>query len=274
MPELPEVETIKRIIEPQIQGLRIENITVNRPEIIAHPSVDEFCRCLRGQTVNNMTRRGKFLLIHLKSGDRLILHLRMTGCLLVTPDDYPQEKHTHLIFDLENGTELRYSDMRRFGRFWMLRKDEEDTYSGMEKLGLEPFSPEFHTEYLIEKLGKRKKPIKECLLDQSVIAGIGNIYSDEILFASKINPLKSANTLTDKEWNTLAEEIPKQLEFFIEKNRITPEDYLRGKGRDYRNTPYLRVYGRTKQPCPECGGALCKCVIGGRSSVYCPTCQS
>ncbi|MCD8197854.1 MAG: bifunctional DNA-formamidopyrimidine glycosylase/DNA-(apurinic or apyrimidinic site) lyase [Lachnospiraceae bacterium] len=274
MPELPEVETIKRIIEPQIQGLRIENITVNRPEIVAHPSADEFCRCLRGQTVSNMTRRGKFLLIHLKSGDRIILHLRMTGCLLVTPNDYPQEKHTHLVFELENGTELRYSDMRRFGRFWMLRKDEEDTYSGIEKLGLEPFSPEFHAEYLIEKLSRRKKPIKECLLEQSVIAGIGNIYSDEILFASKINPLKSANTLTDKEWNTLAEEIPKQLEFFIDKNRITPEDYLRGRGRDYRNTPYLRVYGRTKQPCSKCGGTLRKCVIGGRSSVYCPTCQS
>ena len=133
MPELPEVETIKRVIEPQIQGLVIENVTVKRPEVTAYPTAEEFCRRLTGQTISHMTRRGKFLMIHLESNDRIILHLRMTGCLLLTPADYPQEKHTHIIFSLDDGRELRFSDTRRFGRFWLLGEQETDTYSGIPK---------------------------------------------------------------------------------------------------------------------------------------------
>lgn len=133
MPELPEVETIKRVIGPQIQGLMIDQVTVKRPEVVSYPAADEFCWLLTGQTVSHMTRRGKFLMIWLNSKDRIILHLRMTGCLLLSPADYPEEKHTHIIFSLNNGKELRFSDTRRFGRFWLLRKDEADTYSGVEK---------------------------------------------------------------------------------------------------------------------------------------------
>ena len=135
MPELPEIETIKRVIEPQIQGLTIESVTVKRPEVTAYPTADEFCRLLTGQTVSHMTRRGKFLVIQLNSNDRIILHLRMTGCLLLTPADYPEEKHTHVIFRLSNGKELRFSDTRRFGRLWLLKNGEADTYSGTHKLG-------------------------------------------------------------------------------------------------------------------------------------------
>jgi formamidopyrimidine-DNA glycosylase len=187
MPELPEVETIRRILEPQIKDSVITSVTVNRPEIVAHPTADDFCRLLVGQTVSGMTRRGKFLGIELTSGDCVILHLRMTGCLLVTPSDYPQEKHTHVVFHLKNGMELRFSDTRRFGRFWLSREGETDTYSGIDRLGLEPFDNDFNADYLQSHLGKRKKVIKECLLDQSMIAGIGNIYSDEILYAAKIH---------------------------------------------------------------------------------------
>ena len=142
MPELPEVETIKRVIEPQIQGLVIDKVTVKRPEVVAYPAADEFCGLLTGQNISHMTRRGKFLIIWLNSNDRIILHLRMTGCLLLTPADYPEEKHTHIIFSLSNSIELRFSDTRRFGRFWLLRKDEADTYRGVEKLGIEPFHAE------------------------------------------------------------------------------------------------------------------------------------
>lgn len=181
MPELPEVEAVKRVLEPQIQGLTVKNVIVNRSEVIAHPGADEFCRRLTGKSFSGMARRGKFLLICLEGGYRLVIHLRMTGCLLCTPTDLPVEKHTHLIFRLSNGKELRFSDTRRFGRIWLLENDETDIYSGIEKLGLEPFAPDFSTDYLITRLGKRKKAIKECLLEQSVIAGIGNIYSDEIL---------------------------------------------------------------------------------------------
>lgn len=273
MPELPEIETIKSVIEPQIKGLTIENITVNRPEIISHPTADVFCKAIAGQNISSMARRGKFLIIHLKNESRIILHLRMTGCLLVTPPDYPMEKHTHIIMQLSNGMELRFSDTRRFGRFWLIQRGEEDTYSGIGKLGLEPLSAECNAEYLQGKFAKRKKTIKECLLDQSVVAGIGNIYSDEILFRAKINPTRPANSLTVEEWRRFAAEIPKCLSYFIEKNRITQEDYLQTKGQDYRNTPFLQVYGHGGEPCPVCGEILCRSVIGGRSSVYCPVCQ-
>ena len=273
MPELPEIETIKRVIEPQIQGLTIESVTVKRPEVTAYPTADEFCRLLTGQTVSHMTRRGKFLVIQLNSNDRIILHLRMTGCLLLTPADYPEEKHTHVIFRLSNGKELRFSDTRRFGRLWLLKNGEADTYSGTHKLGTEPLDKLLAAEYLKALLGKRKKTVKECLLDQSVIAGIGNIYSDEILFTAGIYPARPANSLNMEEWERLAAAIPEGFSYFIEVNKITPEEYLETKGQNYRNTPFLQVYGQEGKPCPKCGEMLCRMVVGGRGSVYCPVCQ-
>ena len=273
MPELPEVEMIKQVIEPQIQGMTIERITLNRPEIISHPTSERFCSLLSGQKIAGMERRGKFLRVLLDSGDFFMLHLRMTGGLLLTPPDYPQEKHTHLIFHLSDHHELRFSDMRRFGRFWFLQKGETDTYSGIDKLGIEPFDHELTAAYLQEHFGKRKKTIKECLLDQSVVAGIGNIYSDEILFTAGIYPKRPANSLSDREWENLAVVIPERLIFFIKKNEITAEEYLAGKGKDYRNTPFLQVYGHSGKQCPNCSDTLCRMVIGGRSSVYCPSCQ-
>ena len=273
MPELPEVETIKRVIEPQIQGLTIEMVTIKRPEITAYPAADEFCRRLKGQTVSHMTRRGKFLVIQLNNNERMIVHLRMTGCLLLTPADCPEEKHTHIIFSLSNGKELRFSDTRRFGRFWLLKRDEADIYSGIEKLGAEPSDRLLTAEYLNIHLGKRKKAVKSCLLDQSVIAGIGNIYSDEILFAAGIYPARPANSLNMEEWERLAAAIPERISYFIKANEITPEEYLETRGQDYRNTPFLQVYGQEGKPCTKCGERLCRIVVGGRSSVYCPVCQ-
>lgn len=273
MPELPEVETVRRVLEPQIQRRSIANIIVNRPEIIVRPDRTDFCRILTGQTFAHIERHGKFLMLCLESGDHLILHLRMTGCLLLAPADLPAEKHTHLIFQLDNGKELRFSDTRRFGRFWLIRNGEADTYSGIGKLGIEPFAPELSAEYLCDHFGKRKKAIKQCLLDQSVVAGIGNIYSDEILFAAHICPSRPANSLTGAEWERLGVTIKERLHFFVEKNTIAPEEYLETRGKDYRNTPFLQVYGHDGEPCPVCGETLCRTVIGGRSSVYCPGCQ-
>ena len=273
MPELPEVETIKRVIEPQIQGLMIDEVTVKRPEVVSYPAADEFCRLLTGQTISHMTRRGKFLMIYLNSNDRIILHLRMTGCLLITPADYAEEKHTHIIFRLSNSKELRFSDTRRFGRFWLLKESEADTYSGIEKLGTEPFDKLLTSKYLKALLGKRKKAVKECLLDQSVIAGIGNIYSDEILFTAGIYPARPANSLSMEEWQRLAAAIPERISYFIEVNQITPEEYLETKGQNYRNTPFLQTYGKEGKPCPKCGEIFCRIVVGGRGSVYCPVCQ-
>ena len=273
MPELPEVETIKRVTELQIKDLTIENINVSRPEVIAHPQAHEFINHLTGQRISEVERRGKFLIIKLKSKGKIILHLRMTGCLLVTPKNYPLEKHTHVVFKLSRNKELRFSDTRRFGRFWLIKSGEDDTYSGIAKLGTEPFDKRLTAKYLQEKFGKRKKTIKECLLNQGVLAGIGNIYSDEILFAAKINPKRCADSLNFEEWERLAITIPKLLAFFIEKNTVTPEEYLQSKRRDYQNTPFLKVYGKEGKPCPICGSILQKSVIGGRSSVFCAKCQ-
>lgn len=272
MPELPEIETIKNVIEPQIKGLQIKSVTVNRPEVIERPNAEEFSAQIAGQTVTEMSRRGKFLTVHLNSGDKIILHLRMTGCLLFTLKNYPQEKHTHVVFHFEN-SELRFSDARRFGRLWLIKNGENDTYSGIHKLGLEPFDKNLNSEYLQNNFRKRKKAIKECLLDQSIIAGIGNIYSDEILFRAKIAPSVPANILSQKDCERLAEIIPECLKYFIEKNKISAADYLETKGKDYRNTPFLQVYGKEGEPCPICGETLCRVVIGGRSSVYCKNCQ-
>ena len=274
MPELPEVETVRRVLEPQLRGLAITGVRPNRPEVIARPAADEFCRILTGQTIVAMTRRGKFLGIMLASGDHIAVHLRMTGCLLVAPAGHPAEKHTHVIVFLSSGKELRFSDTRRFGRLWLIRAGEKDTCSGIDKLGLEPFDNRLTASYLQRYFGKRRRAIKECLLDQSAVAGIGNIYSDEILFAANIHPARPANSLSVGEWKRIAFAIPLRLAYFIEKNAIAPEEYLKGKGKDYRNTPFLQVYGRGGEPCSNCATILCRTTIGGRSSVFCPRCQS
>ena len=273
MPELPEVETIRRVVEPQIRGCAIENVLLQRPEIIAHPDAETLCKQLQGQVFSGMARRGKYLIFSLEGGARILLHLRMTGCLLVAQAECPAEKHTHIVFCLNGGRQLRFSDVRRFGRLWLLQKGERDCYSGMEKLGLEPFDPGICAEYFLARWGQRKRAIKECLLEQNVVAGIGNIYSDEILFAAKIHPARPASALTQADWERLAAAIPAYLRYFIEKNRISPEEYWQTKGQDYRNTPFLRVYGRAGQACAICGASLQRIAIGGRSSVFCPVCQ-
>lgn len=273
MPELPEVETIRRVIEPQIRNLTIKEVQVRRPEVIAHPGAEEFCVHLTGQAISSMGRRGKFLTFNMENGDQVILHLRMTGCLLAAPPDMEEEKHTHVVFSLSSGKQLRFSDTRRFGRFWLIKKGEHDSYSGVENLGPEPFDPRFTAEYLKSRLAGRRKAIKECLLDQSVVAGIGNIYSDEILFSANIHPSCPANRLSSEDWQRLGTAVPERLSYFIGKDELTPEEYLEGKGKDYRNGPFLQVYGRQGKPCPVCGQPLCRSVIGGRGSIFCEGCQ-
>lgn len=183
------------------------------------------------------------------------------------------EKHTHLILTLSGGNQIRYIDVRRFGRFWYLKRDEKDAYTGQDKLGIEPDSQKLTALFLKSKLGKRKKPIKEMLHDQSVIAGIGNIYSDEILYAAEIYPEKKCIELDDDEWMRLAEKIPKIISWGIDTNEMTPEEYLKGKGKEYSNIPKLKAYGQAGKPCSRCGTVMEKMTIGGRSSTYCPACQ-
>lgn len=197
----------------------------------------------------------------------------MTGQLLVTPSDYPVEKHTHRQAALSGGCQIRYIDVRRFGRFWYLKADEPDRITGQDKLGLEPLDDALTKDYLKARLGGRKKSIKEMLHDQSVVAGIGNIYSDEILFEAGIYPEEKCFDLTAGDWSRLAAKIKKVIAWGIKANETTPEEYLAGAGKEYRNMPDLRVYGREGQPCGRCGAEIERIVIGGRSSCYCPVCQ-
>lgn len=273
MPELPEVETVRQILEPQIIGQTILSVTINNPQVIAHPDAAAFAERFTDQTVRRMSRRGKFLTIHFENDDRMIIHLRMTGQLLITPADYPDEKHTHLIADLSGGRQIRYIDVRRFGRFWYLLKDEVDTFTGQDKLGLEPTDEAMTADYLKARLGGRKKSIKEMLHDQSVVAGIGNIYSDEILFEAELYPEEKCADLTIGDWNQLTAKIKEVIAWGVTANGMTPEEYLAGAGKEYRNIPDLRVYRREGQPCSRCGAVIERIVIGGRSSCYCPTCQ-
>lgn len=273
MPELPEVETIKRIVESQIKGNTILSVDVRNAQVIACPAPDVFCEKMKGKTITGMSRRGKFLSFHLDNGARLYLHLRMTGQLLVTPEDFPVEKHTHLIMELSNGMQIRYIDVRRFGRFWYLETAESISVTGIDRMGIEPTDKSLTAVYLREKLGKRKKPIKEMLHDQSIVAGIGNIYSDEILFAAGIYPEKKCRDLSDDEWQCLAEQIPIVINWGISANKMTAEEYLAGQGKEYRNAPYLKAYGHEGKPCPICGTLFERITVGGRSSCFCPACQ-
>lgn len=273
MPELPEVETIRRIIEPQIIGRAIQKVEVLNKQVIASPDMEQFVESLTKQKFSNMDRRGKFLIFQLENRDKLFLHLRMTGQLLAMPSDYPAEKHTHLVLHLDNGMQLRYIDVRRFGRFWYIRKDESENITGIDKLGLEPFDEKLTAEYLKNRLSRRKKTIKETLHDQSVIAGIGNIYSDEILYRCGIYPETKCLELSDAAWEKLSHEIPHELSLAIEENKMSSEEYLAGKGKEYRNTPFLKAYGHEGKICSICGSKFKKITISGRSSCYCPICQ-
>ena len=220
-----------------------------------------------------MDRRDKFLIFQFERGERLFLHLRMTGQLLVTPSDYPSEKHTHLILHLDNGIQLRYIDVRRFGRFWYIGKGESEAITGADRLGLEPFDDRLTAEYLKSRLSGKKKPIKEMLHDQGVIAGIGNIYSDEILYLCGIHPETKCTEMNDADWEKLSQTIPQEISCAIQENEMSAEEYLAGKGKEYRNTAFLKAYGHEGKPCPACGSIFERITVGGRSSCYCPSCQ-
>ena len=203
----------------------------------------------------------------------MVVHLRMTGKLLVTPPKMIEEKHTHVIMSLSNNQQLRYIDSRSFGRFWLIKKDEEDTFTGMSKLGIEPFDPKLNADYLKSKIGKRSKPIKEMLHDQSIVAGIGNIYSDEILFYCCIYPAKLCKDLNDDEWRKLAEGIPYIMNWGLEIDKTTPERFLSERNEGYTKIELLKAYGHEGKPCPNCGTKLKRIIIYGRSSCYCSNCQ-
>lgn len=273
MPEMPEVEAVRRVLEPQLRGRRVASVAIAQPQIVAHPGPDGFASAVEGREIVSMGRRGKFLTMALGDGGTIVLHLRMTGHLLVLPANFPVQKHTHLVMGLSDGMEVRYVDPRRFGRFWYLAPGEEDAVTGMAKLGPEPLDAAFTGSYLKEKAGSRSKAVKEALHDQSVVAGIGNIYSDEILFKARIRPDTRCKDLSARLWNRLAREARAVIESSVAVNAMTPEEYREGMGEVFHNMEHVEVYGRAGEPCLRCGSTVRRMEIGGRGSYYCLRCQ-
>ncbi|MCL2817657.1 MAG: DNA-formamidopyrimidine glycosylase [Clostridiales bacterium] len=273
MPELPEVETIKNSLQPRLLGRRIEKVEISNAHCVKHPAAAEFAAGLIGRAFSGLERRGKYLMLLLDDGGRLVIHLRMTGRLVCGNRESAPLPHTHIIFLLDDGNRLAYSDTRRFGCLWLFRPGEEDELSGIGRLGPEPFRAEFDGAYLKEALGKRKIIIKQGLLDQHAVAGLGNIYADELLFLCGVKPTRKTAEITDAEWEALAAQAKLLLRRAVENCGTTFSDYLDGEGRMGQNQNFLQVYQRKGLPCFSCGTPVAYVKAAGRGTSFCPNCQ-
>lgn len=273
MPELPEVETVKRTLQQLVIGKTIKEVTVHWGKIIKLPDdVAEFCHILLGQTIINVERRAKFLKIFFNDFV-LISHLRMEGRYGLFCESAPIDKHTHVIFTFTDGTELRYHDVRKFGTMHLFLKGEEDTSLPLAQLGIEPFDERFSPEVLKELFQGTNRKVKVTLLDQTKLVGLGNIYVDEALFRSSIYPERIGKDLTTKEIKRLFREIKATLKEAIDMGGSSVKSYVDGQGKMGMFQQQLFVYGRKGEPCKVCGSTIEKMVVGGRGTHFCPKCQ-
>lgn len=273
MPELPEVETVRRTLQPKLTGLKFTDVQILLPKVIRIPNHEEFKENITGKKIIKLGRRGKYLLINLSGGYTLLVHLRMTGRLVYCASEEPLPKHTHVILHLSDGCQLRFADMRQFGRMWLVPTTSMDTLAGFKDLGIEPLDEFFTRDFLKKELRRRHARIKSLLLDQTFIAGLGNIYTDEVLHRAKLNPERLATTLTPREIAHLYNAIRDVLQEGIENRGTTVRDFIDGDGRAGNYQTLLQVYSREGKPCPHCGEKIIKKKVGGRSSYYCPNCQ-
>lgn len=277
MPELPEVETVRRGLQKQLPGRTILSVKVLRPDSVGHPTPSAFARQVVGHRILSVERRGKYLLIHLDRGAGLSVHLRMSGRLIVVPEKKSKPgTHVRITLTIDGGKELWFEDMRVFGRMWYVPpgKAFEDIVSGLADLGIEPLNGDLDGKFLERVFANRKQPIKSALLDQTVIAGIGNIYADESLHLSLIRPNKPARSLTMKQYETLAKNIRLVLSQAIKLGGSSVRNYVDADGvnGNYQHTAY--VYGREGEPCLTCKkDTIARIKLSGRSSHFCPRCQ-
>jgi formamidopyrimidine-DNA glycosylase len=270
MPELPEVETFARALRrgttqaSSILGLTIQRADTLWPGTIAQPSARAFKKRIAGQRVVDIGRRAKYLIFHLDQ-DKLLLHLRMSGDLLVNPVSTPPGKHTRLVLYFDNQHALFFNDPRKFGRAWLV----EDTNEVLGNLGPEPLDPGFTAQEFFQRLSAHKRQIKPLLLDQNFISGIGNIYADESLHLARIHPLTTSKDLTAQQTANLLHAIRQVLEDGIQSSGASIDWVYRGG--DFQN--HFRVYGRTGEMCPECGTVIEKMVVAQRGTHFCPHCQ-
>jgi len=271
MPELPEVETIVRDLEPELQGRTIVAADVRSERSLAGHTAEEFARGVLGQRIGEVRRRAKYILVHFENGEYLVVHLAMTGGLMVRTELDPNDRHLRIAFRLDDGKWLLFRDLRRFGRLRLL--GAEGVRSLDERLGPEPLDAQFTWAELHARLAIRRLPVKAALLDQALLAGLGNIYADEALFRAMINPQRPANSLNKAETVRLHAAIIAVLREAIEGRGTSFSDYRDGHGRRGKHLEALRVYRRTGLPCSRCGEPIQRLVIGGRSTHFCPRCQ-
>ncbi|MDB9437070.1 Formamidopyrimidine-DNA glycosylase [Dolichospermum sp. UHCC 0315A] len=279
MPELPEVETVRRGLNQLTLSQEITGGDVLLQRTIAYPvSVDEFINKIKGNTIATWHRRGKYLLAELSSPSPSYLgvHLRMTGQLLWLTQDEPLHKHTRVRLFFGERQELRFVDQRTFGQMWYVPGSTavESIMTGLAKLAVDPFSPEFTLEYLADKLKKSRRPIKTGLLDQSMVAGLGNIYADEALFKSGILPTTLCTELQLPKIELLRTAIIQVLSASIAVGGTTFSNFLSVKGVNGNYGGEAWVYNRTGEPCKVCGNVIQRIKLGGRSSHFCSQCQS
>ena len=267
MPELPEVETVLRTLESQIAGLCIENVEIRYPKII-EGSTEDFAEKLKGETFRGFERRGKYLVFRMDHVT-LVSHLRMEGKYYLLQPEEPSDKHTHVIFSLSDGRTLRYHDMRKFGRMQLLDKDYD--FSDFHNLGPEPFDDAFNAEYIHIWRKGRKMPLKSLLLDQSFVAGIGNIYADEILAACHLRPGRSVSRITRKDEENIVLDTRRILRAAIAAGGTTIRSYTSSLGVTGMFQTECTVH--MQKICPRCNHEIHMKFIGGRSSYYCPVCQ-
>lgn len=264
MPELPEVETIARTLRQVLIGKTILSADLRWPRTLAAPTPAVFKRRLKGQRIESINRRAKFLDLQL-SDSHLLIHLRMSGDLLVILGGYQPAKHDRLIAKLSEDTSLVFSDPRKFGRVWLV-DDPSEIFLG---LGPEPFSATFTPEWLFSALHHHRRQLKPLLLDQAFLGGLGNIYTDEALHLAKLHPLTLSGSVTRKQANELWQAIRKVLEEGIRRNGASIDWVYRGG--DFQN--HFRVYGRTGEACPVCGTKIKRITVGQRGTHFCPKCQ-
>lgn len=270
MPELPEVETTRRGIEPHLRGRRIERLVVRQPRL-RWPVPAELAGLLRGQAVERVERRAKYLLVPFSRGT-LIMHLGMSGSLRLVPAGLAVGKHDHVDMELDSGQALRFTDPRRFGAMlWHPAGGEEHPL--LAALGPEPLSGDFDGDYLLRRARGRQVPVKAFLMDSHIVVGVGNIYANEALFAAGIRPDRAAGRISRQRYARLAEEVKAVLARSIREGGTTLRDFVGGDGKPGYFRQQLTVYGRGGEPCRNCGQALHEVRLGQRSTVFCGHCQ-